>query len=72
MKTITQVDMHGFKEARNVSVPLYKLTYICGPNGSGKTRVLDAIRLVSTKATIGTSRKANSQTPTTLSAITAM
>ena len=42
----TQLDVCGFKALRDVSIPLSPFTLILGPNGCGKTSVLEAIQFL--------------------------
>lgn len=43
---LTQLHVRGYKALRDISTTLEPLTVIVGPNGCGKTSVLDAIALV--------------------------
>jgi predicted ATPase len=49
---ITSVRLQNFKAHRDTMVPLGRLTVLVGPNGSGKTSVLEALRALA--AYIGT------------------
>lgn len=42
----TRLDVRGFKALRDVSVPLSPFTLILGPNGCGKTSVLESIQFL--------------------------
>ncbi len=39
---LTSIHLHSWKAHRDTTVPLGKLTLLVGPNGSGKTTVLEA------------------------------
>lgn len=47
---ITHAEIRGFRCFRNVSVPIRPLTVLIGPNDSGKSAFLSAIRLADTTA----------------------
>lgn len=42
---ITEIQLREFKSHRDTTVPLGRLTVLVGPNGSGKTSVLEALTL---------------------------
>lgn len=44
---ITSIRLQSFKGHRDTTVPLGRLTVLVGPNGTGKTSVLQALRLIS-------------------------
>jgi len=48
---IESIQFRNFKVLRNTTLPLGRCTVLVGPNGSGKTTALDALRLASGKAT---------------------
>ena len=48
---ITSIRIQDFKGHRDSTIPLGRLTMLVGPNGSGKTSVLDALRIQSLLAT---------------------
>jgi predicted ATPase len=48
---ITSIRLQNFKGHRDTTVPLGRLTVLVGPNGSGKTSVLEALELQSRLAT---------------------
>ncbi|WNG31128.1 AAA family ATPase [Cystobacter fuscus] len=43
---ITSIQLRSFKGHRDTTVPLGRLTVLVGPNGTGKTSVLQALRLI--------------------------
>jgi len=45
--------VENFLSLRNVSVPLEKLTVLVGPNASGKSNVIKALRVLTTVAKVG-------------------
>ena len=44
--TIQTITVRGFRSLANVTVPLGPMTVLVGPNGSGKTNVLNVLRLL--------------------------
>ena len=44
---ITSIRLQNFKGHRDTTVPLGRLTVLVGPNGSGKTSVLEALAIQS-------------------------
>lgn len=43
---LTRLEVHGFKNLRNVAVDFGPFTCIAGPNGAGKSNVFDAIQFL--------------------------
>lgn len=50
---LTRLHVRGYKALRDVQVAFEPMTVIVGPNGCGKTSVLDAISLVRDSAVVG-------------------
>jgi predicted ATPase len=58
---INSVEIHNFKNLRDLRIDLERLTVFVGANASGKTSVLDAIHLAVRAATPQTSRRERSE-----------
>jgi predicted ATPase len=48
VKGITSLQVSGFRSLEDVDVPLGPMTVLVGPNGSGKTNVLNVLRFLAT------------------------
>lgn len=44
--TIEQIEIHGFRSLRNLTLPLQQLNVVSGPNGCGKSNLYKAVRLL--------------------------
>lgn len=44
---LTEVTIANFKSLKSVSLPLRPMSFLCGPNGSGKTNVAEALDFLS-------------------------
>jgi len=45
---IARISARNFRSLKNVDVPLAPLTVLIGPNGSGKTNLLNVLRFLAT------------------------